>query len=142
MLTGKDITGATHIGCQLINLIEAAVDDCTAKALVPQVADYKIISLGLREFVKFQVHTTHPETVTLKPFDQMAADEAARPTDQRTLCHQVLSFCPEVPPGSSNDAGDGRCPRSAISSSNCLPNPEGFVDPIARYPAGKPAWRR
>src|ERR1700720_3467367 len=94
MLTGKDVTGATHIGCQLINLIEAAVDDCTATALVPQVADYKIISLGLRVFVKFQVHATHPETVTLEPFDQMAADESARPTDQRTLRHKVPSSVP------------------------------------------------
>src|ERR1700740_2386217 len=98
MLTGKDVTGATHIGCQLINLIEAAVHDCTAIALVPQVADYKIISFGLREFVKFQVHTTHPETVTLEPFDQMAADKSARPTDQRTFCHQVRSFCPRSRP--------------------------------------------
>jgi hypothetical protein len=114
MLTSKDVTGATHIGCQLINLIEAAVDDCTAKALVPQVADYKIISLGLREFVKFQVHATHPETVTLEPFDQMAADESARPTDQRTLRHKVLSFCPEAPLGSSNDARAADVPRWAI----------------------------
>src|SRR6516165_5385822 len=30
-------------------------------------------------------------------------------------------------------------PRSPISSNTCAPNPEGFVDPIAQYPTGRPA---
>jgi hypothetical protein len=141
MLTSKDVTGATHIGCQLINLIEAAVDDCTAKTLVPQIADYKIIRFSFREFVKFQVHAAHPEPVTLEPFDQMAADESTSPTDQRTLRHKILSFRPEAPLDSSNDAGEADVTRWAISSRVCVPNPEGLVDPFARYPAGRPAWR-
>src|SRR5271169_3855437 len=104
MLTSKDVTSATHVGCKLINFIKAAVDDGATKALVPQVANHKIIRFGFREFVKFQVHAAHPEPVMLEPFDQMATDESSGPTDQRTPRHRVLSFCPEAPLGSSNGA--------------------------------------
>jgi hypothetical protein len=57
----------------------------------------------------------------------MAADESTSPTDQRTLRHKILSFRPEAPLGSSNDAGEADVTRWAISSSVCVPNPEGSL---------------
>ena len=37
VFTGEDITGATHVCGELIDLIEAAIDNGATKALVPQV---------------------------------------------------------------------------------------------------------
>jgi hypothetical protein len=108
MLTSKDVTGTTHIGCELINLIEATIDNRATKALVPQVADHKIVSFGFREFVKFQVDPPHPEPVTLEPPNQVTADEPTGPTDQRTLRHRALSFCPVASLGSSHDTRNGQ----------------------------------
>ena len=65
VFAGKDVTRATHIGSELIYLIEAAVDNSAAGAVVPQVTNDKVIGFGLRKFVKFQINTAHPEALTL-----------------------------------------------------------------------------
>ena len=85
VLTGEDIAGATHVGRELIDLVEAAIDDGATKTLVPQVADHEIVGFGLREFVKFQVDAANPKPVTLQPLDKMAADETTGPADQGTF---------------------------------------------------------
>jgi hypothetical protein len=47
MLAGQDIVGPAHIGCKLVNLRETAIDNgATKKAVVVQVADYKIVGFG------------------------------------------------------------------------------------------------
>jgi 2-keto-3-deoxy-L-rhamnonate aldolase RhmA len=65
VFAGKDVTSATHVGSELIHLVEAAVDNGAAGALVPQVADDKVVGFGLREFVKFQINAAHPEALAL-----------------------------------------------------------------------------
>ena len=65
MLAGKNIAGAAHIGGELIDFVEAAVDDSAAKALISQIADHEIIGFSLGKFLKFQVHAAHPEPVML-----------------------------------------------------------------------------
>ena len=79
VLAGKDVAGAAHVGGKLIDLVEAAVDNCPTKALIPQVAHYEIIGFRLREFMKFQVQPAYPEPVALQSSDKMAADEPAGP---------------------------------------------------------------
>jgi hypothetical protein len=37
ILAGEDVAGAAHIRRELVDLVEAAVHDSAAKALVPQV---------------------------------------------------------------------------------------------------------
>jgi len=65
VFTGKNIPRATHVGRGLIHLVEPAVDDSAAGALVAQIADDKVVSFGLGEFMKFQINAAHPEAIAL-----------------------------------------------------------------------------
>jgi hypothetical protein len=65
VLAGKDVTGASHIRGELINLIKAAVNNSAAEPGIPQIANDKIIGFALREFMKLQVDTPHPIPITL-----------------------------------------------------------------------------
>ena len=47
MLAGEDVAGAAHIGGELIDLVEAAVDNSAAKAWFAQVADEKVVGFAV-----------------------------------------------------------------------------------------------
>jgi hypothetical protein len=53
VLAGKYVARAPHISCELVDFIEPPIDDLTAKALVPKVANPKIIGLGIRKGGEF-----------------------------------------------------------------------------------------
>ena len=82
VLAGEDIAGAAHVGGELIDLIELAVDDGRADILLAQVADDEIVGFGLGEFRIFQIDAADPEAFTLQPLDQMAGDKTASAANQ------------------------------------------------------------
>jgi hypothetical protein len=47
VLAGEDVAGAAHIGGELIDLVEAAVDNSAAKAWFAQVADEKVVGFAV-----------------------------------------------------------------------------------------------
>jgi hypothetical protein len=65
VFTSEDITSTTHIGSKLIDLVKAPIDNGATKALVPQVANHKVVGFRLRKFVKFQVYAANPKSVIL-----------------------------------------------------------------------------
>ena len=46
VLAGEDVAGAAHVGGELIDLVEAPIDDGATERLVAQIADDEIIGLG------------------------------------------------------------------------------------------------
>ena len=87
VLAGEDVTGAAHIGGQLIDLVEAAVDGFTAHGRVAQVADDEVIGHGFAEARILQVHAAHPKAFLFQSLNEVAPDEAARTADQCSTCH-------------------------------------------------------
>src|SRR5262249_8379152 len=79
VFTGEDVTGSAHIGRELIDLVEAAVDHMTDEIWITQVADHEIIGLGFAEPWELEIGASHPEAFALEPFDKMVTDEAPRP---------------------------------------------------------------
>ena len=47
VLASEDITGATHIRCELIDLIKASIQDLAAGIRIPEVSAYEIICLHI-----------------------------------------------------------------------------------------------
>jgi len=82
VIAGEDIAGAAHVGGELIDLIEAAIDGRAGEIQEPQVPDDEIVGLGIPEFGKLQIAAADPETFTLQAANQMTADEPAGPADQ------------------------------------------------------------
>jgi hypothetical protein len=69
MLAGKDVTGSSHVGSQLIYFIEAAVDYVSNDVLVTQVTDDKIIGYGFCKPGIPQIYTAYPKSILFKPPD-------------------------------------------------------------------------
>ena len=82
VLAGEDVAGAAHVGGELVDLVEAPIDDGVAESGVAQVADDEVVGLGLGELGEFQVHAADPEAFMLEAAHQVAADEASRAADQ------------------------------------------------------------
>jgi hypothetical protein len=85
VLAGENVTRAAHVGCELIDFIETAVDKMPHKIGVTKVAEYEIIGLRLAEAREFKIGPADPETFALKTTDKVMSDKAASPTDQRLL---------------------------------------------------------
>jgi hypothetical protein len=79
-----------------IDLVEAAVHDSTAKALVLQVVYHEIIGFRHRDIVKFQVYPAYPKAVSLQSLDQMAADTALQTNAHLAAPHSPPSL-PSIP---------------------------------------------
>lgn len=65
VLAGKNKASATHVCCELVDLIKAGVHDGVASSLVTEIAYYEIIGFRLSIFVKFQIDAPNPETFPL-----------------------------------------------------------------------------
>jgi hypothetical protein len=80
VLAGEDVTRAAHVGGQLVNFVEAAIDRRLAELHLSQIANDEVVGLGFAEAWVFQVDATYPNAYPLQPLDEVAADEASRTT--------------------------------------------------------------
>jgi hypothetical protein len=85
----KDEPGAAHVGGELVDLVEPAIDHLPAEIRVTQVADDEIVGFGFDILMALEVDPAHPEPVRLEPLHQVPPDKAARTTHQRRS-HQDL----------------------------------------------------
>lgn len=96
VLAGKNISGAPHVCCELVNLVEWPIEDLFYKIFIAQVADDKFIRRARREFWLFEIRPAHPISFGLEPLRHMGADEPSRAANQCCfLGHsplRILSF--------------------------------------------------
>ena len=85
VLTGENVTGAAHVGRQLVNFVKPPIDHISHKIRITKIADHEIIGLGFAKARKFKVRATNPESLALEPLDQMMTDEPTGAADQREL---------------------------------------------------------
>ena len=82
IVAGEDKAGAAHIGGELVDLVEAAVDHRTTKSLVPEVADREVIGQAFRIARQLQIDPPDPQPLLLQALHQVAANKAAGPQHQ------------------------------------------------------------
>jgi hypothetical protein len=75
MVPGKDVARSSHIGCQLVNLIDTAQYFC-GDGYIPKVALDKFIRSRDPEFGMLHVNAANPKALALQPAHQMSADES------------------------------------------------------------------
>ena len=93
VFAGEDVAGAAHIGRQLIDFVEPAVDHVAHEIWIAKIADHEIISLGLAEAWKFQIDASDPEALPFEPPHQVVTDEATCPADQGRLANATGLHC-------------------------------------------------
>jgi hypothetical protein len=66
VITSEYVSGASHVGSQLIDLVDAAhyISD---NARIPQVTNDKLVSWDFAEFVEFEIDCPNPITLLLQP---------------------------------------------------------------------------
>ena len=67
VFSGEDVARSPHVGRELIDFVEAAVDHMAREIWVTQVADHEIIGLGLAEPRELEVHASYPEAFAFEP---------------------------------------------------------------------------
>src|SRR5262245_6386975 len=82
MFTGEDVARSPHVGRELIDFVETAVDHMSHEVGITKVADHEVIGFSLAEPRKFKIGTSHPKAFPLQPLDKMMTDEATGPTNQ------------------------------------------------------------
>src|SRR5262249_43285561 len=82
MFTGEDVARSPHVGCELIDFVESAVDHLSHEIGITKIADHEIIGLCLAEPRKLEISTSHPEAFALESPYKMMTDEATGPTNQ------------------------------------------------------------
>jgi hypothetical protein len=82
MLASKYITGTAHIRRELIDLIEATIDDLAAQQRIPEIADHEIIRGSFGKRIELEIDSANPETFTFQAFHQVPTYETARTKDQ------------------------------------------------------------
>ena len=85
VFTGEDVAGSAHVGRELIDFIEAAVDHMPHEVGITKVADHEVISFCLAETWEFEIGTSDPKAFPLEPPDKVVTDEATGPADQRNF---------------------------------------------------------
>ncbi len=86
MVAGEDVAGAAHVGGELVDLVEALVDDGVAENGVAEVADDELVGGGLAVFVALDVDAADAVALALEALHEVAADESAGPAHQGGLC--------------------------------------------------------
>src|SRR5262245_56640057 len=82
MFTGEDVARSPHVGRELIDFAERAVDHVSHEVGITKVADHEVIGFCLAEPRKLEIGTSHPEAFLLEPLYKMMTDEATGPTNQ------------------------------------------------------------
>jgi hypothetical protein len=85
VLACKNIAGTSHIGSELINLVEALVNEFPAISSIAQIGDDEIVGFGFAKFWIFEVDSANPEVLALETFDEMRPDEPASAADKSSL---------------------------------------------------------
>src|SRR6266516_4702376 len=85
VFAGEDIAGSAHVGCELIDCVEAPVDHLSYEVRITQVADHEIIGFCLAETREFEISTSDPKALPLEPPDKVVTNEATGSADQRDL---------------------------------------------------------
>jgi hypothetical protein len=83
ILTGENKSRSSHIGRDLVDLVEAAVDRVTTCLEVCQIAPNEVVGFCFTETRVLQVDTSHPETLSLQSLDKVAPNKTSRSTHQR-----------------------------------------------------------
>jgi hypothetical protein len=63
---GEDEAGSAHVGRELVDLVEGAVDHAAAEIHVAQIAQHEIIRRRFIELGEFQVHAADPEALNFE----------------------------------------------------------------------------
>src|SRR5262249_8137159 len=82
VFTGKDVARSSHVGRELIDFVETAVDHMSHEVRITKVADHEVIGFCLAKPRKLEISTSHPEAFVLEPPYKMMTDEATGPTNQ------------------------------------------------------------
>ena len=82
MLAGEDVAGAAHVGRELVDLGEAAIDDAATFDGIAKIGDDEIVGRRRRELGKLEIDGTNPKSLGLEALNQMRSDEAATATNQ------------------------------------------------------------
>ena len=85
VFTGEDVAGSAHVGCKLIDFVEAAVDHMPHEVWITKIADHEVIGFCLAETWEFEIGTSDPKAFPLEPPDKVVTDEATGPADQRNF---------------------------------------------------------
>ena len=81
VFAGKDVAGSAHVGCELIDFVEAAVDDMSHEIWITKITDDEVISVCLAEPREFKIGAANPKALPLKPPDEVVTNEATSPTN-------------------------------------------------------------
>lgn len=97
ILAGKNETGTTHVGRELVDLVEglATADrhHLVQSVMVPQVKDLKVIRRCRRKLGILEVDATNPVPLLLQAGNHVAPNESAGTENERSfLLHVCFSF--------------------------------------------------
>jgi hypothetical protein len=81
VFAGEDMVGTTHIGGELIDLIDVP-NDVGNQRLVTQIAVNELVGWRPGKLVQLQMDGPDPVSFLLQPFDGMSTDEATGTIDQ------------------------------------------------------------
>src|SRR5262249_45835591 len=85
MFTGEDVASSAHIGCELVDFIETAVNHLPHEVGITEITYHEVISFCLTETWEFEIGTSDPKAFPLQPPDKMVTDEATGTADQRNF---------------------------------------------------------
>jgi len=85
MLAGENVTRAPHVGRQLIDFVEPAVDKVPHEVGIAKIAEHEIIGFRLAKAWKFEISRADPEAFALQPADKVMPDETTSSADQGLL---------------------------------------------------------
>src|SRR5262245_59225486 len=111
MHAGEDIARASHVGGELIDLVETAVDGIAAVPVITQIRDHEVVGVGFGELRMLEVDAAHPKALALETRNKVRTDEPARTANKRCLHDGLRNLagpnwlrCSTLAPGTS------RCP--------------------------------
>jgi hypothetical protein len=84
MLSGEYVTGAAHVGGELVDFIDA-LEDLAGEALIAKIAENKFVGGRLGEFMAFDIDGAYPEALLFQPFYQVSPDKSAGSVDQNSF---------------------------------------------------------
>ena len=86
----REHPGAAHVCGQLIDLVEAAINDLTHLLLITKICQNKIVCRRFVVPMCLEVHTTDPITFALEALDEVSADESTGTTNQCCF-HEIFN---------------------------------------------------
>ena len=76
MVAREDIPSAAHVGGQLVDFIELAIDGSARYRPISKISDDKCIGVALTILVALEVNSANPQSFTLEASDKMPPDKA------------------------------------------------------------------